>query len=49
MEKQELRNALSEVEDAARQRRNIASTMELREALDMIARLTQIVREEIVR
>lgn len=49
MDKQQLRNALTEVEDAARSRRKHASTMEVSELFDCIARLTQLVREEIVK
>ena len=51
MDKQTLRNALTEIEDAARQRRNRISNSELRElheAFNLIARLTQLVRENIV-
>lgn len=49
MNQQQLRNALTAVEDAARARRNHGSTMEVRELFDCIARLTQLIREEIVK
>lgn len=49
MGKQELRNELCKVEDAARSRRNRSPSMEHRELFDMVARLTQLVRENIVR
>lgn len=50
-DKQELRNALSNIEDEARQLRNNVSifTPELQKPFDLIAKLTQIVREEIVK
>lgn len=47
--KQKLRNDIAKVEDAARSRRNQSRSMEHREMFDMIARLAQLVREEIVR
>lgn len=49
--KQELRNSLAEIEDEARVLRNNVNihTPELRAPFALIVRLTQIVREEIVK
>lgn len=51
MDKQELRNALSAVEDEARQLRSVSRLHDPRaaQALSLVARLTQLVREEIVK
>lgn len=48
MSKQDLRNEITKVKDAARSCRNRAQNMETAEAFSMIARLAQLVREEIV-
>jgi len=48
MSLQELRNALCEVEDTARQRRNQTSDEGLYEAFNQLQRLCKLIREEIV-
>lgn len=53
MDKQELRNAMSEIEDDARHLRNMARSrkghVDHDDAMDLISRLTKIIREEIVK
>lgn len=49
LEKQELRNALSAIEDDARELRARAIGEHDRAQYTLVARLTQLIREEIVR
>lgn len=49
MDKQQLRNALSAVEDDARRLRMFTESVRETDILTLIARLSQLVREEIVK